>query len=519
MSLTIIVIGQSGQLARALAPRLDTKGYKAQCLSRNDLDLCLPELGLKEKLSALPPCDAIILAAAYTAVDKAEDEADLALKINGVAPGVIAAYCAEQNIPLVHISTDYVFKGDANTPYTHNTPTYPINHYGASKLAGEHAITASGARAAILRTSWVFDGTGKNFMTTMLRLGADRDTLGVVADQLGRPTFAGHLADAAIAAAEALCNDNSAAQGIFHVSGTGPIISWADFAIAIFDRTADLRPHKMTVNPIPSSDYPTPAKRPNYSALDTRLFETVFSHTLPSWQEGLEEALKDIKQTLKGTVMRRKGIILAGGTGSRLHPSTISVSKQLMPVFDKPMIYYPLSVLMEAGMKDILIITTPHDQPAFQHLLGDGKRWGINLQYAAQPSPDGLAQALIIAEEFLDGAPSALILGDNLFFGEAFSETLKAANADEHGATVFGYHVNNPEDYGVVGFDKNRRVNSIEEKPQNPKSNYAVTGLYFYDTFASELAKQVTPSARGELEITALNQIYLDHENLNVELL
>jgi glucose-1-phosphate thymidylyltransferase len=217
--------------------------------------------------------------------------------------------------------------------------------------------------------------------------------------------------------------------------------------------------------------------------------------------------------------MNRKGIILAGGTGSRLHPATISVSKQLMPIFDKPMIYYPLSVLMEAGMKEVLIITTPQDQAQFQNLLGDGSRIGMDIQYAAQPSPDGLAQALIIAEDFLDGDHSALVLGDNLFFGDDFEDAIKAAAAVETGAVVFGYHVKNPRAYGVVGFDENQKVVSIEEKPENPASNYAVTGLYFYDERASEFAKQVKPSARGELEITALNQIYLNHDQLKVELL
>lgn len=217
--------------------------------------------------------------------------------------------------------------------------------------------------------------------------------------------------------------------------------------------------------------------------------------------------------------MARKGIILAGGTGSRLHPSTISVSKQLMPVFDKPMIYYPLSVLMKAGIREILIITTPQDQAAFKTLLQDGTRWGMNIEYAVQPSPDGLAQALIIAEDFLDGEASALILGDNLFFGQGFDNALKSAAPNAKGATVFGYHVKNPSDYGVVGFDDNRKAISLEEKPKNPASNYAVTGLYFYDNRASEFAKQVKPSARGELEITSLNQIYLDDGTLTVELL
>lgn len=217
--------------------------------------------------------------------------------------------------------------------------------------------------------------------------------------------------------------------------------------------------------------------------------------------------------------MKRKGIILAGGNGTRLHPSTISVSKQLMPVFDKPMIYYPLSVLMTAGIQDILIITTPRDQPAFQHLLKDGTDWGINIEYAIQANPEGLAQALIIAENFLDGAPSALILGDNLFFGASFTQSIHKANKQKSGATIFGYEVKDPSAYGVVGFDENGTAISLVEKPKTPASNYAVTGLYFYDNRASDYAKQVTPSDRGELEITALNEIYLNAGTLNVELL
>lgn len=217
--------------------------------------------------------------------------------------------------------------------------------------------------------------------------------------------------------------------------------------------------------------------------------------------------------------MTRKGIILAGGSGTRLHPSTISVSKQLMPVYDKPMVYYPLSVLMEAGIKDIMIITTPHDSSAFKNLLSDGNKWGINITYATQPNPDGLAQALIIAEKFLDGEPCALILGDNLFFGEGFTKATQKAANDWAGATVFGYHVNDPTAYGVVGFDSEMNAISLEEKPSKPASNYAVTGLYFYDHKASEYARMVKPSERGELEITALNKIYLNEGTLKVELL
>ena len=360
-----------------------------------------------------------------------------------IPPAAIAKVCTEMNIPLVHISSDYVFGGSGVEPWKPSDITAPKNAYGRSKLVGEEGIKCSGATHAILRTSWVVSAHGTNFVKTMLQLSKTKDTLRIIADQIGGPTPARDIANVCMMIAQNLRQDPSK-SGTYHYSGK-PDVSWAEFASEIFKQAA--RP--VTVIPIQTAKYPTPSKRPLNSRMDCSITTDMFRIEQPDWRLGLGVILKELGGY---EIMKRKGIILAGGSGTRLYPLTIASSKQLLPIYDKPMIYYPLTVLMLAGLQDILIITTPEDQEQFRRLLGDGKQWGINLHYKIQPKPEGLAQAFILAED-LAGAPSAMVLGDNIFFGHGLPKVLAAANTHISGATLFGYHVSDPERYGVVDFE------------------------------------------------------------------
>lgn len=293
MSLNLAIIGKYGQLAQALKRQARAQGHNAAFYDRSDCDLSAAPNIVADFMQTIDRPDAVIIAAAYTAVDAAEEDHETAYAVNGRAPAIVAEVCAQRGIPLVHISTDYVFDGTASTPYCIDSPTKPINVYGASKQAGEDGIFKSNCRAIVLRTSWVFDGISRNFMTTMLRLARERNAVSVVADQIGRPTYVGHLADAAITAARTLQSRTGGGEGIYHVSGTGEPVSWAGFARAIFAVAKDDLPHVMTVKDIPSSDRPTPAARPAYSVLDTGQFEQNFNYTLPTWMDGLTTAYEE----------------------------------------------------------------------------------------------------------------------------------------------------------------------------------------------------------------------------------
>jgi glucose-1-phosphate thymidylyltransferase short form len=465
----------------------------------------------------------VVNAAAYTAVDRAENEPAAAMAVNRDGAAALAAAAAAIGAPLLHVSTDYVFDGDKGEPYVEGDATAPTGAYGRSKLEGEGAVLAANARSAVLRTSWVCSATGHNFLRTMLRLAAEgREEVSVVDDQRGAPTFAtdlgrGHARHGA--APDGVPGRRRSLRRVPPERGAGHHLARL--------RRRGVRRRRRARAPRPGAPRHTDLRLPDAGRAARPTPPGLLAHRRrarrpPPRLAALAGALPRRAALRARRVLRRgagddsglnhpyredstttmKGIVLAGGAGTRLHPATLSVSKQLLPVYDKPMVYYPLSVLMLAGVRDIMLISTPHDLPLFQRLLGDGGQWGVRICYAEQDKPRGIAHAFILAEEFLDGGPSMLVLGDNIFHGHDLDARLAEATAalrptgaggPLHGAAVFAYRVADPERYGVVEFDGEGRALSLEEKPRAPRSDWAVTGLYVYDGARRRLARALPP--------------------------
>lgn len=510
----ILVAGKSGQLTRCLVESAVKRGTRIVAIGRPEFDV-EDAASVERVVRAVEP-GAMVNAAAYTAVDRAESEPERAFAINRDGAEHLAVEAQRQGVPLVHVSTDYVFDGQKSSPYVEEDAVAPLGVYGLSKVEGESVVLRACPAALVLRTSWIYSPYGHNFVKTMLKLADTRDHVRVVDDQFGSPTAANDLANAILD----IIGQREGVRlglrsGIYHLAAQGET-TWHGFASAIFAGWAARGRRVANLVPIRSAEYPLPARRPANSRLDCVKIERDFGIRLPRWQQSLDACLDRLLGG-GGSVIMLKGIVLAGGSGTRLYPITRAVSKQLLPVYDKPMIYYALSTLMLAGVRDILVITTPEDRAQFVRLLGDGSQWGIQLRYAGQPKPEGIAQAFLIGADFVGSDRVVLVLGDNIFFGHGLPQLLELAAGREKGATIFAYQVRDPERYGVVSFDHAGKAIRIEEKPKNPGSNWAITGLYFFDNDVVHYATEVKPSRRGELEITDLLNCYLATGELDIE--
>jgi glucose-1-phosphate thymidylyltransferase short form/dTDP-4-dehydrorhamnose reductase len=533
----VLIIGARGMLGQELAKTF--RNYDLHLWDKDELDIT-DEVMVKEKLQELKP-DLVINAAAYNAVDACEENFEIAQKVNHAGPVNLSRATQLVGATFVHYTTDYVFDGSKKDGYIeHNIPA-PVSKYGESKYLGEEALEHN-PDTFIIRTSRLFghpassDGAKKSFVEVMLTLANQKDELELVDEEYGSPTFVVDLAEQTRGMVEGGFH-----PGIYHITNE-QACTWYEFAQEIFRQSG----RTVNVKPVPSSKFPRPAKRPDFSMLlNTKL------PRMRSWRAALKDFLKelgeynpvsdkpkiekdeekkvDIKVELEKPVLPKvipninksnkptnmKGIILSGGKGTRLMPLTKITSKQLLPVYDKQMVLYPLQTLINAGIKEILVIIAPDYAGHYLNLLGSGKEWGVKITYEIQEEPKGLPEAFVIGEKFIGDDNVTMILGDNLFFDHDFTEDIQSF---EKGGRIFAVEVPDPERFGVVEFDENKRVISIEEKPKNPKSNYAVPGIYIFDNRVCHIAKGIQPTWRPETDIVDVHRAFLSMNELDVRL-
>ncbi|MBU1132468.1 dTDP-4-dehydrorhamnose reductase [Patescibacteria group bacterium] len=512
----VLILGARGMLGQELARAFAEE--KLYLWGRNEMDISDFET-VKRKISELHP-DLIINAAAYNDVDGCEENFELANKINGEGPLNVAKAAQEIGAIFVQYGTDYIFDGSKKDGYLETDFAAPISNYGESKLIAEKAMYFC-EKCYLLRTSRLFGrassqpGAKKSFVEKIIQASRERDLLEVVNEEVASPTYAPDLALLTKKIVE-----NEYAYGIYHVTNSGSC-SWYEFAEEIFRQLKK----EVKMNAVPSDKFPRPARRPDFSILkNTKL------PPQRSWQDALGEFLLDIGemkpeekseekkvQSVEINETRNmKGIILSGGKGTRLYPLTKITSKQLLPIYDKPMVMFPLETLINAGIKDILMIVSPEYAGHYLNLLGSGKEFGVRITYEIQDEPRGLPEAYLIGERFIGDDNVTMILGDNLFFDHDFTEDVQSFKG---GGRIFAVKVPDPERFGVVEFDENKKVLSIEEKPKNPKSDFAIPGAYIYDSRVCHIAKGIKPTWRPETDITEIHKAYLAINELDVKMI